>query len=306
MAITKAPSGRELLLFFFHFGLLFTSVAGQKIYQDYAAATRPKAILSRPRSPEFNASIIIDDTADAELIGHLGKRVEPVPDSYGPAFDQQCLICPRQELLTATGQELLDALPWYAMVTYMRKARTSRTMETELKLTAAACCGVSEPVAELGDRSSRTKDFYSIFDAGNWLNPILSVKNPEMGSHVPYFQQMSKAMAEQCSGEVVVLSSRAPNLGAHEWTTLKNNIHRITRLVAVDITPGRQEDLRAYELDLVTLEKQGELTGTGGFKRDATGMETEAGRLRARDTCSDARAAQLAQPAGHDFFGAGT
>ncbi|KAK3331669.1 hypothetical protein B0T19DRAFT_438557 [Cercophora scortea] len=279
MAFRKLPSGGELFLLFLHLGLLFTSVAGQKIYQDYAAASRPKTVLPRPGSPEFNASIIIDDTADAQLIGHLGKRVGvPTPDAYGPAFDQRCLICPKQELLTATGQELLDSLQWYTMITYMRKAYTnlkdkcvfytagdgymntpSRAEGLSVIANQWACSHGKysiwnlwpNSVTEAADPTGQTKDFYSCFDSNNWLNPILSVKNPDMPSHVPYFQQMSKAMAEQCSGE-----------WCHEWTTLRNNYHRITRLVGVDISPGPGR-FRSYELDLMTLKNLGEITGTG-------------------------------------------
>lgn len=51
-------------------------------------------------------------------------------------------------------------------------------------------------------------DFYGIYEPGNWLYGISELPKPLLGPGPPtiYFQEMSEAMAESCSGEVVIVT----------------------------------------------------------------------------------------------------
>lgn len=69
----------------------------------------------------------------------------------------------------------------------------------------------------MAQANKNVKDFYGIYEPGNWLYKVVELQRgspPRTGAPYPtrYFQSMSQAMAESCSGEVVILSERPLNL----------------------------------------------------------------------------------------------
>jgi hypothetical protein len=66
----------------------------------------------------------------------------------------------------------------------------------------------------MAQQNPNVHDFYGIYEPGNWLYKIVEMQriNPPPLNTAPYptryFQAMSVAMAESCSGEVVILSER--------------------------------------------------------------------------------------------------
>lgn len=76
----------------------------------------------------------------------------------------------------------------------------------------------------MAQQNKNVKDFYGIYEPGNWLYKVVELQRsnpPRVGAPYPtrYFQAMSQAMAESCSGEVVILSERPDKL--HErYSTL--------------------------------------------------------------------------------------
>jgi hypothetical protein len=63
-----------------------------------------------------------------------------------------------------------------------------------------------------------------MYEPGSWLEPIKNLGNAAINT---YFENMSRAMAQQCLGDVYVMSDQPANLTAYqkiwgtvEWPTL--------------------------------------------------------------------------------------
>lgn len=67
------------------------------------------------------------------------------------------------------------------------------------------------------DKSQYTKDFYGIDEKDNWLHSIigLPINKNEAPSMIQYFENMSEAMAQACSGEVVVMTQTSDKMGQY-------------------------------------------------------------------------------------------
>lgn len=124
--------------------------------------------------------------------------------------------------------------------------------------------------------SSRWKDFFGIYLDGNWLKKIqelpryISPPHPE----TQYFENMSEAMAQTCTGEVVIMtedptnfrkfSQRPNNLyndagniwGNKERPALRNSFRagRAGPFYLVDVTTWStgNENFPVYDYDIVT------------------------------------------------------
>jgi hypothetical protein len=75
-------------------------------------------------------------------------------------------------------------------------------------------------------QNPNVNDYYGIYEEGNWLYKIVErqrAEPPRTGAPYPtrYFQSMSRAMAESCSGEVVILTERPETMKARYSTPVR-------------------------------------------------------------------------------------
>lgn len=165
----------------------------------------------------------------------LEKRAsEPAPRRYGPLWPQgdNCVFCPEPELLEKDGLTLSRELTTRKMKTYMRGKPTdynnkcvfyTRAEDRINALSSPAtdwACLYNKysiwhlwPNKRMAAANAGVNDFYGIYEKDNWLYKIVEVQQtspPRTGAPYPtrYFQAMSEAMAESCTGEVVILSER--------------------------------------------------------------------------------------------------
>jgi hypothetical protein len=153
-----------------------------------------------------------------------------------------------------------------------------------------------------------------MFDDGSWLQPISKLPPDSRGkpAYITYFENMSRAMAEQCIGVVYVMSDNPDKLieyeniwGNVEWPTLAGRNKRgegITNLYAV-----HSGNKSIYEIDLQTLKVIQWPRASLFSKRELLakiwdGIRARLGwkKLVSRDTC-DSNVAN--EPSGVDFFG---
>jgi hypothetical protein len=182
------------------------------------------------------------------------------------------------------------------------------------------------------DASGQTRDYYAMFGAGSWLEGIskLGTVNGPAGSapgFIVYFQNMSRAMAEQCNEDIYVMSDDIDNLasfkniwGDVEYPAIYSNYlaREVSSLKGIDTATFAFEDIDITTLKPIprrSLEHGGRASnGTGGEKRNTwpategemlERMERLARKMglkqiKSRDTC---QAPISDEPSGMDFFG---
>jgi len=172
-------------------------------------------------------------------------------------------------------------------------------------------------------------DFYAVYNKDAWLKAIY-LKNLEweaggrvgVGPATRYFQQMSTAMAQACSGDIYIMSetpaelrrydpTHATSLGrpgnifwSHEAPTLARK-RTGTRLIAVDVRTLKMWQItstRTWTLGEELTDELGPGMGRMGPEWNATvpTVLTEP-QLRARDMCQFSGLGS--QPLGEDWFG---
>lgn len=137
-------------------------------------------------------------------------------------------------------------------------------------------------------QSPNYNDFYGIYEPGNWLYKIKQL--PEDFPPYPatrYFENMSQAMAETCTGEVVIITHRPQDMakystlpydfsssyeniwGNKERPALRNSFRagRVTRFYLVDIRTWvtGNEQFPVYDYNINT--NQAVLLQNPPFKR---------------------------------------
>lgn len=131
----------------------------------------------------------------------------------------------------------------------------------------------------MASQDEKINDFYGIYEEGNWLNGIANLPRPIYGAApaTQYFQRMSQAMAESCSGEVIILTER-PDTFHDTYSTRLNTANEymniwadkerpalrnlrargvVTNMYLIDIrdyfgTGSDQESVTVYDYDIVT------------------------------------------------------
>ncbi|KEY68838.1 hypothetical protein S7711_11504 [Stachybotrys chartarum IBT 7711] len=194
------------------------------------------ALVSRPNRNSLSARVLkrqSDDEAEDE--DGNGEDDEPQPVRYGPlmgaAQARNCVFCPDPQDLELEGRELLAHLNTEQMRAYMRgdpsqlhnrcvfytKAEERRGGPKRLSARATqwACNQDKFSVWHLWPNAlmargdlSRYKDFYGIYLEGNWLHKIRQLPRRISPPHPEtiYFENMSEAMAQTCTGEVVIIT----------------------------------------------------------------------------------------------------
>jgi hypothetical protein len=100
-------------------------------------------------------------------------------------------------------------------------------------------------------------NFWSVMEKGSWLNPLTKFdvpktypeeESPTKKAYYKYFENMSRAMAESCSGRVFVMTDRPDELDSYayiwyiEWLALFEKYRhgvgqsKVTKLYAVGVS----------------------------------------------------------------------
>jgi hypothetical protein len=181
-----------------------------------------------------------------------------------------------------------------------------------------------------------------MFNAGSWLEGIskLGTVNGPAGSapgFIVYFQNMSRAMAEQCNEDIYVMSDEIDNLGSFgniwgdvEYPAIYSNYlaREVSALKGIDAATFAFEDINIATLKPITrrsLKDEGQSAGTAKEAKGTNEEQHEEKRytwpateeemlermerlarkmglkqIKSRDTC---QAPISDEPSGMDFFG---
>lgn len=269
--------------------------------------------------------------ADSMLYGRNDMEPDdrnPDGTPYGPlSYPPGCLFCPTFTDMVLEGRALLDSLTVEKMKTYMRKEINKRLHNQCVfytsSLTAPNPQYLSKGAAEFACRkgkmsiwhlwpnkvmqaeSSKHRDYYGIFEPG-WLHSIVDLgKIGTVPATIVYFENMSKAIADSCSGEVVIITQSPRNMkqyvdgtrGENIWKnkerpSLRSLYHEkiVTKFFVVDY--NNMED--AYEFDIDTNEL------VTGIRLSSNVLATR-GELHERATCSSSGLDSLSGMAGDPF-----
>ena len=177
---------------------------------------------------------------------------------YGPlASVPGCFYCPTIDDLALEGRVLLDSLSTEKMKTYMRKDIDDRLHDVCVFYTSSLTKpsppylskGASEwacrkkkmtiwhlwPNKAMENAELNYRDFYGIFMPG-WLNSIVDLgKINGVPAPIVYFENMSEAIAQSCSGEVVIVTQSPSNMKQYIDGTQGENIWKNKERPALEI-----------------------------------------------------------------------
>ncbi|KAL8366131.1 hypothetical protein RB595_004754 [Gaeumannomyces hyphopodioides] len=271
--------------------------------------------------------------ASIQLLGGRAEPGEPGEDTYGKLVHVPgCFICPQPDVASLSGRALLNSLATMKMKSYMR-ARAGDLHNKCVFYTASlrkpqipflseeasrwACRNNKYSIWHLWpnkkmaqDSPNRYQDFYGLYERDNWLNSIDSI--PTTRSSVPppivYFENMSEAMAQSCSGEVVIMSMSTddmkryidgpPNIWRNKERPALLALKRqgkISRFLLVDYDSPQ----RVYTFDIETNER-GRLHLDPLESRSLDGLHLDEG-LRKRDCGSQSDGLAQMPPMGDPF-----
>jgi hypothetical protein len=217
----------------------------------------------------MNASV-----ANMMLYGRADEPDNRNPDGtpYGPlSYVPGCFYCPSIEDLALEGRALLDSLTTEKMKTYMRKDRSDTLHDKCVFYTSSLTApepkylskGASDWACRKGKFSIwhmwpnkameaaelQYRDFYGIFEPG-WLNSIVSLpKINNVPPHIVYFENMSEAIAQSCSGEVVIITQSPDNMKQYVDGTRGENIWKNKERPALEILWRRGVVTKFYVVD---------------------------------------------------------
>ncbi|KAI0400689.1 hypothetical protein F4802DRAFT_471553 [Xylaria palmicola] len=291
MDFRTMPTVRAIILFFLLTGLF--------VARDKHPEVRPQVSGSFKSSlPTLFENLNENETAWASNSPYSRvKRVGPIPNDPTPgeqdvglAFNiPGCIFCPSTD--PQDGQGLLDSLTWKDMQAYMKGTDSdykdtcvfyTKSDTPGARLSGIAtqwACGVRKytiwhfwPNAiDAKNGPAGARDFYAMDDPNSWLAPIRKLPPPDRNNrgkqaYIFYFEAMSMAMAERCTGEITIMTPMPANMAAYSLPPIVNiwgNIElpslikrrqHITRSVVVD-----SNSKRIWELDLLTLRVGKEL-----------------------------------------------
>ncbi|KAI1774080.1 hypothetical protein F4818DRAFT_91824 [Hypoxylon cercidicola] len=167
-------------------------------------------------------------------------------------------------------------------------------------------------------------DYYGIFDPDNPLYPISQMGEidgtvPAKPYYIEYFENMSEAMAQMCTGKIYVLTQTPQNLAQYgvpplkpniwhekELAALRNHLRELDEvLIAIDAT--QLPNVVAWRVNWRTLDSEG--TGTFPRIKEETWVpynmtdELAYGPMTQQraDLCENSAVDE--EPEGYDFFG---
>ncbi|KAK2043722.1 hypothetical protein LZ31DRAFT_542454 [Colletotrichum somersetense] len=143
-------------------------------------------------------------------------------------------------------------------------------------------------------------NYWEIDRPGSWLYPLSG-----SAYRFTYFENMSRAMARQCSGKVWVYSLAPKNLGWYGTQKGNNNEHSIWNKVEHKELVRQAKTTMLIGIDAVTKETFELDLATQAYKKDYMGpVPRELDHLVERaDVCSNSNLKY--QSPGQDWFGTG-
>ncbi|KAI8944634.1 hypothetical protein F4801DRAFT_571060 [Xylaria longipes] len=332
MDLCTTPAVRAIFLFLLLTGL---SVAGDK---------HPEVRLQVSGSFKSSLPVLLENlnenaTAWAPTSPHSRvKRAGPIPNDPTPgeqdvglAFNiPGCIVCPSAD--PQDGQALLESLTWQYM-----QARMKGT-DSDYKDTCVFYTRADTPGARLSGLATQwacsvrkytiwhfwpnaidakngpagARDFYAMDDPNSWLAPIRNLEPPygdDKPAYIFYFEAMSMAMAERCTGEITIMTPMPADMAAYssppitniwgnvELPSLIKRRQHITRTVVVD-----SNSKRIWELDLLTLQVGKELMVGDLAGHSKRSLEINGDALDKRADLCGSSVALDSEPAGRDWF----
>lgn len=117
------------------------------------------------------------------------------------------------------------------------------------------------------------KDFYGADEKGTWLNTFYNLpkiaSDKDVPTHIQYFENMSEAMAEDCSGEVVIMTQTPDDMSRYTKKGAPENIWKnkerpalqklkksgkVTKFYVVDW--NNQNDMWEFDIETEKLGKK--------------------------------------------------
>ena len=261
------------------------------------------------------------------LYGRTDEPDDRNPDGtpWGPlSAVPGCLYCPPVATLALEGRELLNSLTTEKMKTYMRKD-IDDTLHNQCvfytsSLTAPDPRYLSKGTSEWACRKGKMsiwhlwpnkamesaelqyRDFYGIYNPG-WLNSIVGLgKIGSVPAPIIYFENMSEAIAQSCSGEVVVMSQSPHDMKQYIDGTRGENIWKNKERPALEILWRRKIVTKFYVVDYDNMDDIYEfniVTSTTGEKVPSSVL-TSRGLLESRASC-DSNGLDSMPPQGDPF-----
>lgn len=220
----------------------------------------------------------------------------------------------------ATPADLVDTCMFYSKTAFQPPKALSRVA------TQLACQYGKYSIWNLWpnkaneQENSALLDYYSIFEPKNRLYPISQMGviegsgNPGKQWHIIYFEHMSEAMAQMCTGQIYVLSQTPQDLAQYGVPPLQPNIWNDKELAAlrrhlqelgdslIAIDSTRLPDVVAWRINWRTLDVEGSATfPTETWEPFNLTLEYGPWTQRRADLCGNSGVDS--EPDGYDFFG---
>ncbi|KAI1801810.1 hypothetical protein F4811DRAFT_438311 [Daldinia bambusicola] len=220
----------------------------------------------------------------------------------------------------ATPADLVDTCMFYSKTAFQPPRALSRVA------TQLACQYGKYSIWHLWsnkaneEEDNRLLDYYGIFDPSNRLYPISQMGTidgsgpPEKDWYRIYFEHMSEAMAQMCTGQIYVLSQTPRDLAQYgvpplqpniwndkELVTLRRHLQELgDSLIAIDST--KLPDVVAWRINWRTLDVEGSVTFPTEIW-EPFNMTLEYGPWTERRASLCANSGVDSEPDGYDFFG---
>jgi hypothetical protein len=261
------------------------------------------------REPLIRPKLSFDNSngTGSMLLPRAPEPGDEQADEYGPVIPNGsgCLFCPEAQHLALTGWDLLNALTTEQMKAYSRVSGRkplhnrcvfySRAIKKPPEYLSSAAsiwaCKYNKysiwhlwPNKVVAGNNPKLKDFYGFDKPGNWLYSISQLaKRPGESKppYINYFENMSEAMAQMCTGEVVIMSQTPKDMAQYlndeniwknkERPALLNSIRdrEVTNIYVVDFYD--QDKIYEFDLESNTLGRQVKIS------------DLESGRVGRRD-----------------------
>lgn len=317
--------------------LLLITFSGADKHPNVAIRSDGISRLSaRSKVDDGDSSVAVDHWS-GHVSTYLNRRQnddDPEPSTHGPAVKMSgCFFCPEESALKLEGYKLLDFLTVAKMKSYMRGETTEIENKCVFytraddrpggpkklsKYAAQWACDRGRysvwhlwPNKIMADFNSMYKDFYGIFLENNWLRSIADLRGNHPPRYILYFQSMSEAMAETCSGEVIVITQHPDDMqrfeeGYNIWKDKERPALQkrkldgyVTNVVVVEVGTDKM-----WELDIDTLVRGKPVTQlrNGDFRVGLRTNGTEAqGSIEKREDLCDSSGVEQ-EPEDLDIF----